>query len=117
MAGRVLMRFLRTAVDANQRDTIMLLQSQISFVRSVLNKAGERVPLACASYVYRRHSHHIDSIYDSADRYGKMLNDTLVNMCGENFSDPLPESLPPRGHFMPGADVHPGVPIIEQLIV
>ncbi|KAF7796741.1 hypothetical protein EIP86_007924 [Pleurotus ostreatoroseus] len=97
MAGRVLVRFLRTAVDANQRDTIMLLQSQISFVRSVLNKAGERVPLAY--------------------RYGKMLNDTLVNMCGENFSDPLPESLPPRGHFMPGADVHPGVPIIEQLIV
>ena len=57
MAGRVLVRFLRTAVDANQRDTIMLLQSQISFVRSVLNKAGERVPLACESYI-RRHSHH-----------------------------------------------------------
>ncbi|KAJ3537494.1 hypothetical protein NM688_g6679 [Phlebia brevispora] len=97
MAGRVLVRFLRTAIDANQRDTIVLLQSQISYIRTVLSQAGERVPLAY--------------------RYGKMLTDTLVNMCGESFIDSIPEGLPPRGYTMPGADVHPGVPIIEQIII
>ena len=46
----------------------------------MLAKAGERVPLAY--------------------RYAKMLHDTLVNMCGQQFADTLPDALPPRGYYM-----------------
>ena len=49
-----------------------------------------------------------------------MLSDTLVNMIGEDFVEPIPQTLPPRGHHaqyhMPGADAHVGVPFIEQLV-
>ena len=46
----------------------------------MLAKAGERVPLAY--------------------RYAKMLHDTLVNMCGQQFADNIPDTLPPRGYYM-----------------
>ena len=46
----------------------------------MLSKAGERVPLAY--------------------RYAKMLHDTLVNMCGQQFADSIPDTLPPRGYYM-----------------
>ena len=101
MAGRVLVRFLRAAVDAGRQDHVMAIQTQVSFVRTVLSKAGERVPLAY--------------------RYGKMLNDTLINMVGEEYADPIPQTLPPRGFNpafnIPGADQHIGVPFIEQMLV
>lgn len=49
MAGRVLVRFLRTSIDSNDHDQILTLQNEVSFVRTMLGKAGERVPLACES--------------------------------------------------------------------
>ncbi|PSS32185.1 hypothetical protein PHLCEN_2v2058 [Hermanssonia centrifuga] len=86
MAGRVLVRFLRASIDEGIREQILLLQSQVSFVRTMLAKAGERVPLAY--------------------RYGKMLHDTLTNMCGEQFAEPIPEYLPPRGHYITAMSQH-----------
>ena len=50
-----------------------------------------------------------------------MLNDTLINMVGEEYADPIPQTLPPRGYQngvnIPGADMHIGVPFIEQMIM
>jgi len=80
MAGRVLVRFLRASIDGNRGDQLVPLQREISFVRTMLSKAGERVPLAY--------------------RYAKMLHDTLVNMCGQQFADNIPDTLPPRGYYM-----------------
>lgn len=80
MAGRVLVRFLRAAIDGSRADQLVPLQSEISFVRTMLSKAGERVPLAY--------------------RYAKMLHDTLTNMCGQQFADNIPDTLPPRGYYM-----------------
>lgn len=48
-----------------------------------------------------------------------MLQDTLVNMCGEQFAETIPASLPPRGHYMSNGS-HPMTsahlqPIVEHL--
>ncbi|KAI0691177.1 hypothetical protein BC835DRAFT_1432535, partial [Cytidiella melzeri] len=79
MAGRVLVRFLRAVIDSGDHEQIVTLQGEISFVRMMLSKAGERVHLAF--------------------RYSKMLHDTLVNMCGEQFAETIPSTLPPREHY------------------
>ncbi|KAI0340132.1 hypothetical protein BDW22DRAFT_441359 [Trametopsis cervina] len=97
MAGRVLVRFLRAAIDTNDHDQVIAIQGELSYVRMMLGKAGERVPLAF--------------------RYGKMLNDTLVNMCGDQFSDSIPSNLPPRGHYVPTTPHPMAQPIVDHILL
>ncbi|PSR81917.1 hypothetical protein PHLCEN_2v6212 [Hermanssonia centrifuga] len=75
MAGRVLVRFLKAAQDAQAQDQVIPLQAEINFLRTMLAKAGERVPLAY--------------------RYAKMLGDTLVQTCGVQEVE-SPSAMPPR---------------------
>ncbi|KAI0080279.1 hypothetical protein K474DRAFT_1590244 [Panus rudis PR-1116 ss-1] len=67
MAGRVLIRFLKAALDMNDEHQTVQLQAELSFVRSMIAKAGERVTLA--------------------QRYRKMFDETLRNTCGQAFVD------------------------------
>ncbi|KAF7791287.1 hypothetical protein EIP86_002301 [Pleurotus ostreatoroseus] len=76
MAGRVLVRFLKAAQDAQLHDQVAPLQAEITFLRSMLAKAGERIPLAY--------------------RYSKMLVDTMVQTCGVQEVESPPATLPPR---------------------
>lgn len=38
-----------------------------------------------------------------------MLSDTLINMCGQQFAETMPETLPPRGYYMAVAASRPMV--------
>ncbi|KAJ3541142.1 hypothetical protein NM688_g6125 [Phlebia brevispora] len=77
MAGRVLVRFLKAAQDAQAQDQVIPLQTEINFLRAMLSKAGERIPLAY--------------------RYSKMLYDTQMQTCGpQEPAVESPPALPPR---------------------
>ncbi|KAI0931896.1 hypothetical protein AcW1_000826 [Taiwanofungus camphoratus] len=84
MAGRVLVRFLRVAIDVNSEELSSTLRVEVAFIRMVISKVGEHIPLA--------------------HRYGKMLHDFTIQMCGEQFVDPLPMTLPPRCDFSTSYD-------------
>ena len=68
----------------------------------MLCKAGERVPLACkrALLLSGQLIYNLTFARVPVDRYCKMLHDTLVNMCGQQFADSIPDTLPPRGYYM-----------------
>ncbi|KAI0788632.1 hypothetical protein C8Q75DRAFT_241835 [Abortiporus biennis] len=70
MAARVLVRFLKAAIDSQVEEQITQLQAEISFIRSMIIKAAGRFFLA--------------------DRYKKMLDDYLITTCGQQFLDPTP---------------------------
>ncbi|EPQ56676.1 hypothetical protein GLOTRDRAFT_40182, partial [Gloeophyllum trabeum ATCC 11539] len=80
LAGRILVRFLEAAQLANGRDQIPTLVNEITYIRVAIAKMGERVPLAY--------------------RYGKMLNDFLVQKCGEAHAPPV-SALAPRWPIAP----------------
>ncbi|KIP05989.1 hypothetical protein PHLGIDRAFT_107482 [Phlebiopsis gigantea 11061_1 CR5-6] len=46
MAGRVLTRFLKAAQDNQAAEHLIPLKTEVSFIRSMLLRAGERIPLA-----------------------------------------------------------------------
>ncbi|KAI0702317.1 hypothetical protein BC835DRAFT_108286 [Cytidiella melzeri] len=64
MAGRVLVRFLKAAQDAQAQDQILSLKTEIAFLRVKLVEAGARIPLAA--------------------NYAKMLSNIFVSTCGED---------------------------------
>ncbi|KAL6306492.1 hypothetical protein BKA93DRAFT_840803 [Sparassis latifolia] len=73
MAGRVLVRFLDVATQMKSEEQCTILKVELEFIRSTLSRVGERVPLA--------------------HRYGKMLQDFNVHICGEpqtqDYAEPL----------------------------
>ncbi|THH33509.1 hypothetical protein EUX98_g641 [Antrodiella citrinella] len=78
IAARVLIRFLKVAIDANSEQHIMALQGEIYFLRTVIGKAGDRLFLP--------------------ERYRKMLDENLFATCGQQFeetiSTPASQSVP-----------------------
>ncbi|KAJ7487703.1 hypothetical protein B0H11DRAFT_2014525 [Mycena galericulata] len=62
-AGRVLVRFLQAAMDANTTNQISTLRAEVEFLESAIARIGQRIPLAF--------------------RYAKMLNDLMLKRCGE----------------------------------
>lgn len=85
--------------------------------RMMLGKAGERVPLACKTYSPFLTNIELCSPSFLTVRYGKMLNDTLVNMCGDQFSDSIPSNLPPRGHYVPTTPHPMAQPIVDHILL
>ncbi|KAF9452679.1 hypothetical protein P691DRAFT_179047 [Macrolepiota fuliginosa MF-IS2] len=68
-AGRVLVRFLQAAIDADGQDQIATLRAELEFVHSAISKVGQRIPLAY--------------------RFSKMLEDLVTRHCGETFGSTL----------------------------
>ncbi|EKM83798.1 hypothetical protein AGABI1DRAFT_66768 [Agaricus bisporus var. burnettii JB137-S8] len=68
-AGRVLVRFLQAAIDAEGQDQIATLRAELEFVHSAIVKLGQRIPLAY--------------------RFSKMLEDLVTKRCGESYSSSL----------------------------
>ncbi|KAI0778484.1 hypothetical protein BD413DRAFT_109535 [Trametes elegans] len=79
VAGRVLVRFLRAAIQAKSDEHIVTLRTEVDFIRSVISKIGESIP----------HAYH----------YSKMLKDYLVQTCGQQYATPFtPQNIaPPEG--------------------
>ncbi|TBU45207.1 hypothetical protein BD309DRAFT_860573 [Dichomitus squalens] len=76
-AGRVLVRFLRSAIEAKSDEHITALQAEVDFIsRGVISSIGESVP--------------------HARQYGKMLNDYLIQTCGKEYAKPATVCPPPR---------------------
>ncbi|KAJ7110114.1 hypothetical protein C8R44DRAFT_801404 [Mycena epipterygia] len=74
IAGRVLVRFLQAAMDANTADQISTLRAELDFLKSAISKIGQRIPLAF--------------------RYAKMLNDLVIKQCGESLENAVQLSFP-----------------------
>jgi len=74
IAGRVLVRFLKAAIDSQSEEHMIPLQTEVYFVRSMVAKAGEKIFLA--------------------ERYKKMLDDFLFSTCGQTFIDSTPSLVP-----------------------
>ncbi|KAM5530106.1 hypothetical protein V8D89_016215 [Ganoderma adspersum] len=90
-AGRVLIRFLRSAIGAKSSQHISALQAEIDFIRSVISEIGDSVP----------HALH----------YGRMLTEYLAQTCGKEYAkpaSPIPRSgrnsHQPEGHGFPELD-------------
>jgi len=70
MAARILVRFLKAAIDAESEPQMNALQDEIAYVRSMIDKGSRRLPLA--------------------DRYKRMLEEFLLSTCGRQFIDTVP---------------------------
>ncbi|KAH9486839.1 hypothetical protein JR316_0000904 [Psilocybe cubensis] len=62
VGGRVLVRFLQVAMDANSADQISTLRSEVEFIHLAISKVGERIPMAY--------------------RFSKMLESVIIKHCG-----------------------------------
>ncbi|TFK77005.1 hypothetical protein BDN72DRAFT_754042 [Pluteus cervinus] len=62
VAGRVLVRFLQAAIDANSHEQVATLRAEVDFVQSAIAKVGQRIPLAY--------------------RYAKLLENYVTQRCG-----------------------------------
>ncbi|KAJ6610095.1 hypothetical protein B0H10DRAFT_2166192 [Mycena sp. CBHHK59/15] len=76
ISGRVLVRFLQAAMDANTSEQIATLRAELEFIQSAIARIGQRIPLAF--------------------RYAKMLNDLIVNRCGESSAGESAQLTFPR---------------------
>ncbi|KZT05881.1 uncharacterized protein LAESUDRAFT_726455 [Laetiporus sulphureus 93-53] len=76
MAGRVLVRFLRVAIDCGSEETCATLRAEVDFISMIIFRVGAHVPLA--------------------HRYGKMLHDFIVQLCGEQYVESQPLVMPQR---------------------
>ncbi|KAJ7235915.1 hypothetical protein B0H12DRAFT_1238654 [Mycena haematopus] len=74
IAGRVLVRFLQAAMDANTPDQISTLRAELDFLEFAMSKVGQRVPLAF--------------------RYGKMLKGLVNKKCGESVDEAVQLTYP-----------------------
>lgn len=64
----------------------------------MMARAGERMPIACkplnsALVSVRPHTHLLD-------RFKRVIYDTLAQLCGEQFVEPLPENSYHRGGYV-----------------
>ncbi|KAH9947919.1 hypothetical protein B0H21DRAFT_736146 [Amylocystis lapponica] len=85
MAGRVLVRFLHVAIDYKSEEQTAILRAEVDFIRTTLAKSGEHVPLA--------------------HRYSKMLQDFVLQLCGEEYAVVTGlTALPPRDGLEPSRD-------------
>jgi len=64
LAGKILCRFLRAAMDAGSQEQVEVLTAEVEFVCMVLYKMGQRVPLS--------------------NRYWQMLQLGIVKICGQD---------------------------------
>ncbi|KAH8102517.1 hypothetical protein BXZ70DRAFT_786901 [Cristinia sonorae] len=91
IGARVLIRFLKAAIDSNSEQHILALQGEIFFLRTVIGKAGERLFLA--------------------ERYRKMLDENLFATCGQQFTEtgstPIPQAIPNNFTTSPVVDADP----------
>ncbi|KAJ7361636.1 hypothetical protein DFH08DRAFT_844736 [Mycena albidolilacea] len=78
ISGRVLVRFLQAAIDANTPDQISTLHAELDFFESAIARVGQRVPLAF--------------------RYAKMLRGLVNKKCGESIEEAA-ELIYPRSEF------------------
>ncbi|KAJ7103426.1 hypothetical protein B0H15DRAFT_812191 [Mycena belliarum] len=62
IAGRVLVRFLQAAMDANSLEQISTLRAELDFFQAALSRIGQRIPLAF--------------------RYARILHDLVHKQCG-----------------------------------
>ncbi|KAI0673438.1 hypothetical protein C8Q78DRAFT_968112 [Trametes maxima] len=69
-SGRVLIRFLKSAINAKSEEHIATLRTEVDFIRSVICEIGETVP--------------------HAQQYGKMLDAHLAQTCGKQYVTPVP---------------------------
>ncbi|KAJ7786425.1 hypothetical protein B0H16DRAFT_1490430 [Mycena metata] len=74
LAGRVLVRFLQAAMDANSSEQISTLRAELEFFESAISQVGQRIPLAF--------------------RYAKMLNDLVTKRCGKSTETAVQLSWP-----------------------
>ncbi|KAF5313234.1 hypothetical protein D9619_003267 [Psilocybe cf. subviscida] len=65
--GRVLVTFLRAALDAKSVDQISTLRAEIDFVHSAISKVGQRIPMAY--------------------RFSKMLEKKILQECGAALAE------------------------------
>ncbi|KAI0337616.1 hypothetical protein BDW22DRAFT_1363876 [Trametopsis cervina] len=79
-AGRVLIRFLNAALRNTFVEHVVVLHGEVSYIYSMLSKAGERMTIAY--------------------RYKRILLDVLVNTCGEQFVEP-PAADSPHTYIAP----------------
>ena len=72
----------------------------------MMAKAGERMPVACTPLP----PFHLVSLTKPplrADRYKKVIYDTLLQLCGEQFVEPLPATSYHRpGYVAPSESVY-----------
>ncbi|CAK5280565.1 unnamed protein product [Mycena citricolor] len=64
IAGRVILRFLQAAIDAQDTDNIATFRSELDFIEAAIARIGQRVPLAF--------------------RYARMLSDLVQNRCASS---------------------------------
>ena len=112
MSGRVLVRFLQAAQEANSQDQISTLRTELEFVqwvqsvssvvtinlfrtiyRLAINKVGERIPLACTFlFVYERCS---SFWLRKQDMHAKLLYNATVDTCGPSIGLSGSDSMSP----------------------
>ncbi|OBZ79584.1 hypothetical protein A0H81_00861 [Grifola frondosa] len=77
MAGRVLVRFLRASIESKSDEHCSTLEVEVHYIRAVIARVGEQIPLA--------------------HRYSRLLQDFLLQNCGEQYVKPISTTvLPPR---------------------
>ncbi|RDX50427.1 hypothetical protein OH76DRAFT_1402463 [Lentinus brumalis] len=96
-ACRVLIRFLRSALDAKSQEHITALRTEIDFIRTVITDIGESFP--------------------HAQQYGKMLTDYLSQTCGKEFvqARSMPAIIPSPSQQSQSSDELSMVPDSPQL--
>ncbi|KAI0652152.1 hypothetical protein C8Q79DRAFT_936455 [Trametes meyenii] len=68
-SGRVLIRFLKSAIDAQSEEHTASLRTEVDFIRSVIGEIGKTAP--------------------HAQQYGKMLDAHLAQTCGKQYVTPV----------------------------
>ncbi|GBE77868.1 hypothetical protein SCP_0107500 [Sparassis crispa] len=65
MAGRILVRFMRVAIELKVKEQCDILRAEIDYIRAMITRVGDRFPVAL--------------------RYTKMLQDFITQNCGEEY--------------------------------
>ncbi|CCL99564.1 uncharacterized protein FIBRA_01582 [Fibroporia radiculosa] len=86
MAGRVLVRFLRAAIDSNSEEMTTAVRSEVDFILMVLFRVGEHVPLA--------------------HRYARMLFDFIGQICGESYAMQVSSVPSPQQGYVSSSDTN-----------
>jgi len=96
MSGRVLVRFLKAAQEANSQDEILNLRTELEFIQLAISKVGERVPLA---YMH-----------------AKMLHNLTVDTCGPSLGLSGSDSLSPNSQGSPNPQTFGSSPTLSANI-
>ncbi|KAL4266915.1 Transcription factor domain-containing protein [Pleurotus pulmonarius] len=92
IGGRVLVRFLKAAQEANSTEQISTLRAELEFVHFAIAKVGERIPMAF--------------------RFAKMLRDLISNHCGDLPPIPFTDITFPR--HSPEMLAGPGAELLQM---